>query len=199
MKIVALCGSLRKASCNMGILRHCKESLASKGVKFDIVSSELLGSLPLMNEDLENKGNVAPEGVNTFCKQIHDADAFVIATCEYNAGYSAALKNGLDWASRTPPYGNIWNNKPVSIVGAGGYGGTSRAQIALRDVLYELNMKNMNGSFGSGAQIRIQIKHPGEEPPFDDNTGDLVSDFWKGELDNTMDGLIKWTKRIKED
>ena len=198
MKFVALCGSLRKASANMGLLRYCKESLAGKGVKLDIVSSDTLGSLPLMNEDIEGKGDRV-EGVNNFCRQIYDADAFLLATCEYNAGYSAALKNGLDWASRTPPYGNIWNNKPVTIIGAGGYGGTSRAQIALRDVCYELNMKNMNGAFGSGSQIRIQISHPGEEPPFNAATGDLISSFWKSELDNTMDGLIAWTKRIKED
>ena len=197
MRIVALCGSLRRASCNMGLLRHCQTVLAAKGVTLDIVSQETMGRLPLLNSDHEGDEAKMVE-VKKYWEQLDGADAYLFATCEYNASISAALKNGIDWGTRATQ-GNLFNEKPGAMIGAGGYAGTTRAQTALRDIFFEVNLKNMNGAFGSGLQARVQIftPQPGEGAPFDDETGDLVSPFWQAELEKMMAGLVAWAKRIK--
>ncbi|NVB85483.1 MAG: NAD(P)H-dependent oxidoreductase [Kofleriaceae bacterium] len=61
------------------------------------------------------------------------ADGYVIITAEYNHGYTAVLKNALDWIFRE------WNRKPVTFVGYGNAGG-SRAIEQLREVAVELEM-----------------------------------------------------------
>ena len=62
------------------------------------------------------------------------ADALLIATPEYNSSVSGALKNGIDWASRSPQ--QPLNGKPVAIMGAStGNFGTLRAQLHLRQIL----------------------------------------------------------------
>ena len=180
----------------MGMLRHCQKALAGKGVNLDIVSTEMMSNLPLMNSDLEEQPSKMTN-VYEFHKEISGADAYLFATCEYNASISPSLKNVIDWGSRGKD-GNIWDNKPAAMIGAGGYAGTTRSQTALRDIFFEVNLKNLNGGFGSGSQARIQISHPGEEPPFDATTGDLTSPLWKNELDRMMGKLVEWTNRIKE-
>ncbi len=178
----------------MGLLRHCQGLLATKGITLDIVPSELLGSLPLFNQDTEADATKPGSYVDQFHTKIRGADAFLFATCEYNGSISAPMKNSIDWGSRGKT-GNIWNNKPVAIIGAGGYAGTTRAQGHLRDICHNVNLKNMNGEFGSGLEIRVQIFQD-TPPPFDEATGSLKSAFWQKELDKTMTGLVEWTKRI---
>ena len=63
--------------------------------------------------------------------QIKAADAVVISTPEYNKGPSGALKNALDWVSRTD--GTPWAAKPVAVMSAAaGRAGGERAQMVLR-------------------------------------------------------------------
>jgi chromate reductase len=181
----------------MGLLRHCKEILRTKGVLLDIVPTEMIAALPLLNTD-EEVALMKQEGspVDQYHKKLANADAFLFATCEYNGSISSAMKNAVDWGTRCQA-GNLWDNKPVGIIGAGGYAGTTRAQNHLRDICHNVNMKNMNGSFGSGLEIRVQIFQD-TPAPFDETTGDVKSDFWKNELEKSMTGLIAWTNRVKE-
>ena len=65
---------------------------------------------------------------------VAQADALLIATPEYNSSVSGALKNAIDWASRSPQ--QPLNGKPVAIMGAStGNFGTLRAQLHLRQTL----------------------------------------------------------------
>jgi NAD(P)H-dependent FMN reductase len=52
---------------------------------------------------------------------------------EYNHGYSAVLKNAIDWVFRE------WGKKPVTFVGYGNAGG-ARAIEQLRQVAVEMDM-----------------------------------------------------------
>ena len=89
MRVVGLCGSLRKASCNGGLLRSFEEVLKTKhGIILEVVP---IGGLPLFNEDLEASSCLA--SVKAFRESLAKADGMVFATCEYNASISAALKN----------------------------------------------------------------------------------------------------------
>ncbi|MBI2415165.1 MAG: NAD(P)H-dependent oxidoreductase [Candidatus Kerfeldbacteria bacterium] len=60
---------------------------------------------------------------------------FIIVTPEYNHGYSAVLKNALDYLYQE------WNHKPVACIGySSGNSGAIRAIEQLRQVFIELQM-----------------------------------------------------------
>ena len=128
MYILGLCGSLRRGSYNRGLLRAAEE-VAPEGV--DYVTFDLV-EIPPFNADVEAHGDPAP--VAALKEAIREADALLIATPEYNRGTSGVLKNAIDWASR-PAAASVLTGKPVAIMGAGGRGGTARAQAQLRDAL----------------------------------------------------------------
>jgi NAD(P)H-dependent FMN reductase len=79
-------------------------------------------------------GGVYPHAsVQTFAELVAKADAFVMVAPEYNHGYTAVLKNAIDWL-----YGE-WINKPVGFVSYGNAGG-ARAVEQLRQVAVEMQM-----------------------------------------------------------
>ena len=125
LRVLGISGSLRKHSVNSGLLRHCGKILAPRA-NLDIIPSPLIGSLPIFNEDIEDEANQT-DSMKKFRSHLNDVDAILFAACEYNGSMSSAMKNCLDWGSRGP-YGNMFDGKPVAIIGAGGYGGTTRAQ-----------------------------------------------------------------------
>ena len=61
------------------------------------------------------------------------ADGFIIIAAEYNRGYTAVLKNAIDFVYKE------WNNKPVGFVAYGAVGG-ARAVEQLRLVAIEMQM-----------------------------------------------------------
>lgn len=135
MKFLAICGSLRKKSTNMGLLRYA-QAHAPEGVEFTIAD---LSEIPFYNADLTEK----PAAVLKLFEQLAAADALVFGCPEYNYSLAPALKNAVDWASREP--GNpLLTGKPVSIMGAGGGMGTSRAQYHLRQVCVYVNLHPLN-------------------------------------------------------
>jgi chromate reductase, NAD(P)H dehydrogenase (quinone) len=129
MKILGICGSIRRDSFNRGLLRAAQEE-APDNVALEICH---IGDLTPFNADVEQIG--APENVSSLKMAIAGADALLIACPEYNGSFTGVLKNAIDWASRpaatTPLLG-----KPVALIGAsGGPSGTARAQAALLPVL----------------------------------------------------------------
>lgn len=127
MRVLGIPGSLRAGSFNRALIRAAAE-LAPAGMEIGVF--ERLGEIPPFNQDVEAQGD--PEAVAAFKTAIHDADALLIATPEYNYGVPGVLKNAVDWASR-PPGKSVLNGKPAAIMGATpGQTGTARAQLALR-------------------------------------------------------------------
>lgn len=94
MRIVAIAGSLRRASLNSGLLRAAAES-APEGV---VVALLDLAEVPMYDGDVEAVGFPAP--VRRLHDAIRSADAVLIASPEYNGSIPGVLKNALDWASR---------------------------------------------------------------------------------------------------
>jgi chromate reductase len=135
LKILGLCGSLRKKSTNMGMLRYAQAHVP-EGMTIDIAD---LSHIPFYNEDIKDK----PNSVETLFQQMSEADGFLFACPEYNYSIAPALKNALDWASREPN-NLLLNDKPAAIMGAGGGMGTSRAQYHLRQVCVFLNLHPLN-------------------------------------------------------
>ena len=130
--ILALSGSLRRASTNRGLVRAAIE-VAPAGIA---VTTFELRPLPFYDGDLEEAG--APQSVVELKAAIAAADGVLLCTPEHNASVPALLKNAIDWASR--PQGVI-QGKPVALAGStpGGFG-TLRAQIAWRQSLANLGV-----------------------------------------------------------
>jgi NAD(P)H-dependent FMN reductase len=82
---------------------------------------------------------------NAWAAKVAPADGFILIAAEYNHGYTAVLKNALDWIYAE------WRRKPVSFVGYGAVGG-ARAIEQLREVAVELQM----------APIRFAVHLPRE-------------------------------------
>ena len=128
-RLLAISGSLRKASTNTAVLTALAEAVT------DTATMTLfpLDDLPLYNQDYD----VEPPtpAVAAFRDAIESADGVVIASPEYNYGMSGVLKNALDWASR--PYGKArLTGKPVlTITVSPASTGGVRAQIQLNETL----------------------------------------------------------------
>jgi chromate reductase, NAD(P)H dehydrogenase (quinone) len=111
MTVLAISGSLRKASHNTALLRAAAE-LAPEGVAVELYQG--LDRLPPFNEDDEAE----PHGeVARLRAAIDAADAVLIATPEYNGTMPGQLKQVIDWASRPHRESALWG-KPVAVIGA---------------------------------------------------------------------------------
>lgn len=120
LKLVGLCGSLRKASTNRLLMLEAVRRFGDA----DFVEGDL--RLPLYDGDVEADSGI-PAEVQALADQIAAADAVIVATPEYNKGISGVLKNALDWVSRTK--GAPWANKPVALMSAAaGRAGGERTQ-----------------------------------------------------------------------
>ncbi|MCL4798920.1 MAG: NAD(P)H-dependent oxidoreductase [Burkholderiales bacterium] len=131
LKILGICGSLRKKSFNMAGLRAAGE-LMPAGMKLEITS---IADLPMYNQDVYDAG--MPEPVGRFRTEVAQADGVLIASPEYNFAVTPALKNAIDWGSRPPD--QVWQDKPIAIFSctAGPVGG-ARVQYDLRKILSQI-------------------------------------------------------------
>lgn len=180
LTILAIPGSLRKASYNRLALLAAQQ-LVPADAKIEIFD---LNQIPLYNQDEQES---PPAGVTEFKQRIEAADAILFATPEYNYCIPGVLKNAIDWASR--PYGqNSWNDKPAAVIGASpGLLGTARAQFLLRQLLIHLNMHTVNQP-----EVMIAKAHEKFDP-----TGNLTDEAAKKLLQQLLQNLVDWTRRLE--
>lgn len=88
--------------------------------------------------------------------KLADLDGLVFVTPEYNHGYSAVLKNALDYAYQA------FNRKPAAFVGYGGVG-AARAIEQLRMVAVELQMAPIPKSVNIGMAEFLAIWRQGKD------------------------------------
>jgi chromate reductase len=182
VKVLAVSGSLRKASFNTCTLRAAAE-LAPEGV--EVTLYEGLREIPPYDDDLRT-GSGYPPHVAAFRAAIRDADALVIASPEYNFSISGVLKNAIDWASRVPD--QPFDGKPVAIMGAatGAYG-TARSQYELRKILAGLNAMLLN---------KPEVLIAAAASKFDAG-GRLTDETVRGLISQQMVALRDWTLRLR--
>jgi chromate reductase, NAD(P)H dehydrogenase (quinone) len=95
MKLIAVSGSLRKASFNTRLVR-LMPGLAPAGTEIEVTT---LHGIPLYDGDLEVAEGI-PEAVESLRQRIKASDGLILVTPEYNAGMPGVLKNALDWLTR---------------------------------------------------------------------------------------------------
>lgn len=141
-KILAFAGSGRKNSYNHSIVECAALGAIEAGIEVTLIHMHDF-DMPLFNEDLEAEQGM-PDKAFAFKQLLLEHDAFLIASPEYNSGYSAILKNAIDWASRMADGEKplqAFTNKPVAIMSAspGALGGI-RGLVPLRMLLGNLGM-----------------------------------------------------------
>jgi chromate reductase len=191
VKIAGICGSLRTASYNRGLLRAAAASVP-EGASLDVVE---IGALPLFNEDLETPS--WPEPVMAFRRALWAADAILFVTPEYNAGMPGVLKNAVDWASRfeganrSAPPGESrktpLQDAPVATMGATpGTLGTARSQQQLRASLLATNVRLMPTPECYVGTAKAKFEN-----------GELVDEASRAAAAKVVAGLVAWTRVLK--
>lgn len=138
--VLAIPGSLRRASVNRALLEAAREA-APAGV--EVVLWDGLGDLPFYNE--ETDAGDGPTPIAELRRRLAAADAVLISTPEYNSSIPGVLKNALDWASR--PYGAAAVvGKPIAVAGASPSSfGAAWAQAEVRKVLAASGARVLEG------------------------------------------------------
>jgi len=136
LKVIGICGSLRKGSYNKKLLKYAIKLAGEMGVQVKEIDLKEL-NLPLFDADMELKE--LPENVKKIKKEVEESHVRLIASPEYNYSISGVLKNTLDWLSRGGK--NSLNSKIAVLMGTStGPFGTVRGQTNLRQILACLNV-----------------------------------------------------------
>ena len=112
MKILGICGSLRRESWNLKLLNRAMQAFGRQGAETEIFD---LNVVPMYHPDSEAADGIPPEA-ERMRQAILDADAIVVACPEYNSSMTSALKNAFEWASRS---GNVLQGKIFFVFGTG--------------------------------------------------------------------------------
>jgi len=159
VKILAISGSLRKASLNSALLRVTAR-IAPPDIQ--VLLCPGLGDLPLFNPDSEFP---SPASVARLREQILASDALLIASPEYAHGVTGALKNALDWM-----VGNeTFVNKPIALLNTSPR--ATHAQAALRETLITMSARMVEAAsltvplLGSRLGEEAMADHPAVAPP----------------------------------
>ncbi|XP_034704807.1 NADPH:quinone oxidoreductase-like [Vitis riparia] len=184
IKVAALCGSLRKASFNRGLIRSAikisKEAI--NGMEIEYVD---IAPLPMLNTDLEVDGTYPP-AVEAFRQKILEADSILFASPEYNYSVTAPLKNAIDWASRPP---NVWADKPAAIISTGGGFGGGLSQYHLRQIGVYIDLHFINKP-----EFFLKAFQP---PAKFDGEGNLIDEDAKERIKEVILSLQAFTRRLQ--
>lgn len=169
--LLGISGSLRADATNRKLLREAARLFGA----CTYVEADL--QMPLYDGDLEEAEGI-PEAAVILSEQIGSAHAVIISTPEYNKGPSGALKNALDWVSRTK--GSPWAGKPVAVMSAAaGRAGGERAQLILRTCMVPFRPRLLPGP-------EVHLASAGSQ--FDE-AGQLTGEMYIKDLTALMENL----------
>ncbi|MCG3088477.1 NADPH-dependent FMN reductase [Sporosarcina cyprini] len=126
IKVKAIIGSTSPTSYNLKLVEYLRKKYAGQ-----------LDITPVFINDVDMfsvaKESNPSEAVKAFMEDVRDSDAVLFAVPEYNFSIPGALKNAVDWLSRS---NFAIKDKPAFIIGSSmGVLGSVRAQIHLREIL----------------------------------------------------------------
>ena len=141
-KIVALAGSIRKASYNKLLVRIAAEGARSAGA--DVTFIDLADyPLPICDEDLEAAEGM-PENAARLKAHLVASDGILLAAPEYNSSITGALKNVIDWASRKtgdePPLAAFSGKAAALMAASPGALGGLRGLVHVRSILSSIGV-----------------------------------------------------------
>lgn len=183
LNVVAVSGSLRKASFNNKLLNVC-QSRAPDGMNIEIFDQII--DIPIFNQDVLDDGGFPP-AVAALREKIAAADGLLISSPEYNHAVSCVAKNMVDWVSRPPD--QPFQGKPIAVTGAAMGGlGTALGQYSLRHCFVFLDGRVMNQP-----EVFVGAAHT----KFDDN-GNLTDEPTLEFVDKFLGAFAHWMVKVGE-
>jgi chromate reductase, NAD(P)H dehydrogenase (quinone) len=101
VRVLVFSASLRSDSLNSRLARLAATTVEGNGGEVDLASMAE-SAAPSYDGDVQSVDGF-PAGAEEFRRRLELADAFVVASPEYNASIPGALKNAIDWVSRFQP------------------------------------------------------------------------------------------------
>lgn len=190
IKLVAFAGSLRAGSFNKKLVALAADAARAAGAEVTTVDLREL-ALPLFDQDIEDASGL-PDGAKKFKALLRESDGFLIASPEYNSSITAALKNAIDWASRTEtddePSLVAFRGKAAALFAAspGALGGL-RGLVTLRSIL---------GNIGVHV-LPDQVCIPTAYEAFDDG-GKLKDERKAKQVATLAQTLVEFASRLKK-
>lgn len=179
-KILAFSGSTREGSHNRKLIALGAEAVRAAGA--DVTVLDLRDyRLPVYDNDLENHG--MPDNAQRLAELFSEHQGFLIASPEYNSGYSPLVKNTIDWVTRVKPGSVIltpFAEKFAGLMAAspGGFGGL-RGLLQLRTVLssikvhvlhHQVTISSAHEAFDDSGKL----KNPSHQKAVEGVAGELV-------------------------
>jgi chromate reductase len=182
LKILVICGSVRKGSLNAAIARALP-GLAPPEMSFTDAPS--FAGFPIYNDDTRAASG-APADVEVWAAAIRAADGIVIVAPEYNWSIPGGLKNAIDWVSKLKDV--PFKDKPVALQSASpGQIGGARMQYHLRMVLTSIDAI----MFGK-PEVFINFANK----KIDEKTGAVTDDAVKDIIKQQLAAFAKFIKRV---
>lgn len=114
VNVLIFAASLRTGSLNGTLAALAAHTMSEHGGTVDLARMADF-DCPSYNADVQDRDGF-PQGAETFRRRLEAADAFVIASPEYNFSMPGCLKNAIDWASRFRP--QPFNSKHAMLLSA---------------------------------------------------------------------------------
>lgn len=184
LNIPVVLGSVREGRQSINPARFLVEQIKNAGHETQLVDFKE-DPLPFFNSEklpIELKGKYENDNVQKWSNIARAADAFVFVVPEYNHGYSAVLKNALDWLYLE------FEKKPVGLAGvsSGSFAG-SRAVEQLRPVIENF----------SGFAIREVLSFGKAQELFDED-GKLLNKAYIKRAQRFLDSLVFFAEALKK-
>lgn len=183
LKILVICGSLRKGSYNASLARALPK-LAPAELTF--IDAPSYAGFPLYNDDIRASAG-APADVEAFATAIRAADGVIIVSPEFNWSMPGPLKNAIDWVSKLKDV--PFKDKPVALQSAStGQVGGARMQYHLR-----MSLTSIDAQLFGRPEVFVNFA----AKKFDEKTGELTDDAVKDIVKQQLAAFAKFVARVK--
>jgi chromate reductase len=183
LKILTICGSLRKNSYNAAVVRALP-ALAPPELAF--VPAPSYAGFPLYNDDVRVASG-APADVEAWAAAIRAADGVIIVSPEFNWSMPGPLKNAIDWMSKLKDV--PFKDKPVALQSAStGQVGGARMQYHLR-----MTLQSIDAQLFGRPEVFVNFA----AKKIDEKTGELTDDAAKDIIKLQLAAFAKFVARVK--
>ncbi|MEM7143756.1 MAG: NAD(P)H-dependent oxidoreductase [Verrucomicrobiota bacterium] len=188
LKLVAFAGSTREGSYNQSVLDAVADAAVEAGADVERVRLAEF-TMPLFDQDLEAAEGL-PENARKLKAMFDEADAFIIASPEYNSAFTPLMKNVIDWCSRAESEDEelcaVYEGKTVLMVSASpGPGGGVRGLYALRSVFQNI-----------GVTVYPEMRSVRSAYKVVDDKGVLTDEGELGKLGELARGFVAFAEKL---
>ena len=183
LHVLIVGASLRRKSLNNRLASLAAAAVTRSGSHADQTTIADF-DCPFYDGDVEIESGI-PDGAQQFCRRLKASDALIISSPEYNASFSGALKNLIDWVSRFRP--QPFNGKQVLLMSASpAMAGGNRGVWSLRVPLEHL-----------GARVYPDMFSLAQAHEAFNKDGRIANDMLQKRFDDTISCFLELVEAAK--